>query len=192
MIRLVEALAWPGFFAWLVWMLKDELKKLLPALYVKHKDWEASFRLDKAAEEAEKLPPAPQGADIPSATPEEIGRFEQLVEISPNAAIVEMRAELEEAITRLWHAVYRDTRKLGTINGAVRILRKDGRIDDHTSAIIHDLRTVGNTAAHASGVELTKADAVKYRELLDVLKARLGFLEVLARENFLPPEAQKL
>jgi hypothetical protein len=185
---IVSSLVWPGFLAWLLWMLKDELKKLLPALHVKHKDWEASFRLGEAAKEAKKLPRIEPEDQTPPPTPEEVGRFEQLLEISPTAAIVEMHAELEEAIARLWNASFRGSVKLGTINGAVRILRKNGAIDSHTSAIIHDLRTVGNTAAHTSGIELTKDDAIRYRELLNTLKARFGVLEAMAWEYGLSGE----
>jgi hypothetical protein len=55
----------------------------------------------------------------------------------------------------------------------VRSLRNREIIDEHTSALLDDLRTVGNTAAHSNTAEFTKEDAMRYRRLADQVIALL-------------------
>jgi hypothetical protein len=111
---------------------------LMPHLRLKYKDLDVSFRLDKAEEAASQLPPAAQASDQP--TPEERSRFEQLARISPRAAILEMRSDLEEAL----RSPYRMSDPVNAYNGAnlqvmIRALRKNSYIDEKTAGILDDL-----------------------------------------------------
>ena len=94
-IQSVAGLAWPAAFVLAVYLFREKLTELLPRLRVKHKDWEASFRLDQAEKEAAQLPPGPDVLPEALPTPEEKDRFGQIAKLSPSAAILEIRRELE-------------------------------------------------------------------------------------------------
>src|SRR5690348_5490431 len=97
-VQSIVSLAWPAAFVIAMWLFREKPVSLLPLLRVKHKDWEASFRLDEAEKEAAALPPAPLKS-LP--TPEEKSRFDRLAELSPRAAMLEVRAEIEAALRAL-------------------------------------------------------------------------------------------
>jgi hypothetical protein len=161
------SLAWPVALIVAVALFREELRKLLPLLHVKHKDWEASFRLDKAERDAAALPDALR-PDEAMPTPEEVDRFEQIADLSPAAAILEQRRAVEEAVRRKAEGLTSPPIPRSFVAG-VRALRKHGLIDPRLSAILDDLRSIGNSAAHdTSATELTKEDAMRYRRLADL------------------------
>jgi hypothetical protein len=170
----LASFAWPVAVFCIFLALRKELILLLPLLRFKYKDLEASFRLDEAEEEAEKLPEVPQ-EDLVPPTPEEKSKFERLADISPRAAILEMRAEIDEAL--------RDLAQASAVNpnaSAVMLIRKlrDGNwIDPQTSALLDDLRVVGNNAAHRADFQVAKEDALRFRRLADRAIQQLGILE---------------
>jgi hypothetical protein len=169
-IQAIASLAWPAAVFGAVWLFREKLIRLLPLLQVKHKDWEASFRLDQAEREAAELPPPPA---VPEAkpTPEEKSKFELIAQISPRAAILEVRTDIEEALLFLAKAA-----KVPSpgrhIAGLTRLLRTQEIIDPQTSALLDDLRVLGNQAAHGAG-DFSKDDALRYRALADNVIARL-------------------
>lgn len=175
-IQSIASLAWPAAFVFAVWLFRQKIVQLLPLFRVKHNDWEASFRLDKAEAEAAALPPAPRQEPEALPTPEERSRFDELVKISPQAAIVEVRAELEAMLRSALVAqnVYVANKQV-TMLAAIRALRSKGLIDDHTSAILDDLRAIGNAAAHGER-DLTANDAVRFKKLAEDVKTRLNIL----------------
>lgn len=143
----VLSLAWPAALVMCVWLFRQQLSTLLPNLRLKHGDWEISFRLDEAARAVQKLG-APAKNGLPP-TPEEKQRFEEIAKLSPRAAILEMRANLEEAVKRFFDAAGMKSPKAYINFGSlVRALRQNQLIDSTTSALIDDLRVVGNTTAH--------------------------------------------
>jgi hypothetical protein len=175
-IQSIASLAWPFAFVVAVWLFREKLAELLPKFYVKHKDWEASFRLDKAEAEAAALPPGPAARPEALPTPEENTRFEEMVRLSPQAAILELRADLEVALRMAAVAQNLETSSspLGML-AATRALRNKGLIDAHTSAILDDLRNVGNAAAHGAK-DISAEDARRFKKLSDDVKARLNIL----------------
>jgi hypothetical protein len=60
---MIGALGSPVAIFGVVWLFRRKLNELLPLLILKHKDWQISFGLDKAEEEAKKLLPAPPVAE---------------------------------------------------------------------------------------------------------------------------------
>ena len=96
----LASLAWPIALVTCVVLFKERLHSLLPFLRLKHKDTEISFRLEQAEKKSAEIaqgelnPPPPDL--LP--TPEEKSRFEKVAEHSPRAAILEKRAELEQAM----------------------------------------------------------------------------------------------
>jgi hypothetical protein len=173
------ALAWPAALVVCVWLFRERLTTLLPLLRMKYKDLDVSFRLDQAEKEAALLPFAPQEGAEMQATPEERDKFNRLVEISPRAAVLELRSELEEALRSVAQA--HGIPKAGA-QGAMaltRILRNTGAIDEKTSALLDDLRAIGNSAAHASqDFSMEKSDALRFRKLVDQAIRRLRFHEL--------------
>jgi len=126
------SLAWPAALVVCVLLFREKLNALLPLLRMKYKDLDISFRLDKAEEEAAALPPPPPDVAVPSEpTPEEESRFEQIAEISPRAAIVDLRRELEQAVVAAaeQHGLQGSPSKQLTLATATRLLRNNGIIN---------------------------------------------------------------
>jgi hypothetical protein len=63
--------------------------------------------------------------------------------------------------------------------GLTRLLRNREIIDSQTSALLDDLRVLGNNAAHSPNTEFTKEEALRYRTLADQMIARLRLTELI-------------
>lgn len=168
------SLAWPGAFAYVLYAFKDKLVELLPHLKFKAGDVEVSFRLEKAEKEVEKLPPV-QIVDVPPVTQEERDRFEEIAQISPRAAILELRNSLEETVKQKamphwsWAGSPPSEASFAT---SIRVLRKAAAIDAATSAILDDLRNIGNSITRTR-TEVSIGDARRYRDLANEVMLRL-------------------
>ncbi|TGQ79332.1 hypothetical protein EN850_20810 [Mesorhizobium sp. M8A.F.Ca.ET.207.01.1.1] len=178
-ISSITSLAWPAAVVTAVWLFRGEIRPLLPRLHLKHKDTEVSFRqrLEEAEVVVERLPPA--SAELPPPTPEEVSRFEQIVSISPRAALVEIRREAEEAVGAAGLRV--SLASFGGARGTMRALRRRDLIDEGTSLLFEDLFAIGNAAAHDQNATVTAADARRYRALADRL------IETLESQVIKPP-----
>ena len=175
-VQSVASLAWPIAFVVAVWLFRQKLKELLPLFRLKYKDLEMSFRLEQAEKEAAGLPKPPVEEQQPPPTPEEQSRFNQLANISPRAAMIEMRRELDDAIRRTASRLrVLEANEVSSLT-LTRVLRSIGAIDEHTSALLDDLRKIGNTAAHAPGNGFSKEDAKRYWELTNQAIQRLDAL----------------
>ena len=164
-----------------VLLFRERLRTLLPLLKLKHKDTEISFRLEQAEKESAQIAPPPPSPDL-EPTPEEKSRFEKVAEHSPRAAILEKRADLEQAMRAVaepyWAGTSVSSPRNMTLTTAIRILRKHGIIDEKTSALLDDLRTIGNQAAHsADGTEFTKESALRFGKLTDDV---IGYVRVFS------------
>lgn len=174
LFKSLVSLAWPAAFVVAVWLFREKLTELMPLLRLKYKDLDVSFRLDQAEKDASQLPAPAEPPVLP--TPEESSRFDKLAQISPRAAILEMRTDLEEAITM----AYRLADPVNSYNGAtlqimIRALRQNKNIDEKTAAVLDDLRAIGNRAAHASPSEtFTVEDAQRFRKLVERVKIQFG------------------
>ena len=155
---------------------------MLPLLRVKHKDWEFSFRLDQAEKEAAALPVTTATPEF-EPTPEETSKFERIAEISPRAAIREVRSDIEEALISLTKSANLLPQRPQSILGLTRLLRNREILDHQTSALLDDLRAVGNQASHPSDKDFTKAEALRYRALADQVIRRLSAMEAKLGQN---------
>ena len=170
----VVSLAWPAALVMSVWLFRERLGELLPRLRLKHKDWEISFRLQEAEKVAEQLPPPPPEQAPP--TPEETKGFAAIAKVSPRAAILEVRANLDGVVRSLAEAMR------GTITGPggretplymlIRDLRQKEVIDEKTSEILDHLRVIGNSVAHGRGLP-TEDDAIQFGQLAERVIAQL-------------------
>jgi hypothetical protein len=184
LVQSVVSLAWPAAFVIGICMFRHKLNELLPLLRFKYKDVETSFRLGKAEEEQSKLPPPETPAPPP--TPEEVDRFEDLAKHSPKAAVLELRSDVEEAVRCFAEAMGVQSGRVTRDGNAplgllIRELRKHDLIDSHTSAILDDLRAIGNGAAHRSDQVLTLQDARRYRHLADNIIQQLAIATAAAK-----------
>ncbi|MGH6726851.1 MAG: DUF4145 domain-containing protein [Pseudolabrys sp.] len=177
-IQSVVSLAWPLAFVAAVWLFREKIAELLPRFRAKYKDLELSFRLDQAEKEAAALPPAPASTEA-MPTAEERSKFDQIAEISPRAAILEVRSGIEEAVRSLALNTKLLTPRVQSFLGLTRLLRSREVIDSQTSALLDDLRVVGNNAAHNPISEFTKEEALRYRKLADQVIARLRVAELI-------------
>jgi len=181
MFQSLVSLAWPVALITCVWLFREKLRSLLPLLRMKYKDFDVSFRLDQAEKEA-ALMPAPPASPESEPTPEESSRFERVAENSPRAAILEKRAELElvvrtaaepyvsSSIAKSWKTL--------ALSSAIRALRQQGIIDEKTSALLDDLRVIGNRAAQsADGTEFSKDEALRFAKLTDNV---IGLIRMLS------------
>lgn len=167
-------LAWPAVAAFAIWIFRKNLKKLLPFLHLKHGETEIDFRLDKAEKEADLLPPD-KG---PAPTPEEIDRFEEVARLSPRAAMLELRATVETALRSAAERL--DIADAGRLSFPflMRRLRAEKLLDPHTSALLDDLRVVGNRAAHDETLELSTDEVLRFKRLSDKVVSQLANMVV--------------
>jgi hypothetical protein len=104
-------------------------------------------------EEAEKA-----AAELPvdeDRQPSKKSRFERTAEVSPKAAILGTRTDLEAFLNDFIQDSPEAYRQLGAesarrplnLTQAVRVLRSKGAIDPGTSALLDDLRVMDNRAA---------------------------------------------
>ena len=162
-------LAWPAALFGAVWIFRDKIGELLPLLRFKYKDFDVSFRFKEAEREASELPVLENEQAPP--TPEEKSKFERLAEISPRAAIVESRAEIEAALRDLIDSkgVAQATSTISrpmALGQLIRLARSEKIIDPQTSALLDDLRVIANKAAHDTVAIFTSDEALRFRDLV--------------------------
>ena len=179
----VVSLAWPAALVFCVLLFRERLRTLLPFLRLKHKETEVSFRLEQAEKESAQIDLQPTPPEL-EPTPEEKSRFEKVAEHSPRAAILEKRADLEQAMRSIAQSYWSGSTTSSpsprsmSLTTAIRILRNQGVIDERTSALLDDLRTIGNQAAHSSdGTEFTTEAALRFGKLADSAMSYVKMLE---------------
>ena len=170
-VTAMASLGWPLAVFGAIWLFRDKILELLPSLQLKYKDAEFSFRLAKAEKEAAALPPPPPSDPESEPTQEEVSSFEETARRSPRAAILEMRAELDETLRNF---VVRHGLKASGMLAMARMLRNQGLITPEVSALLENVRVMGNSAAHQASIELTFSDAKRYRSLWELLMTQFG------------------
>jgi hypothetical protein len=175
---MIAAFAFPIALVISVWLFKEKLGMLLLLFRVRHRDWEASFRWDKAEAAARKLPAAQLDPES-EPTPEERARFEQIASAAPREAILEAGAQLEEAVRAYASAkgFANYSRRYALL---IRLLRTNRLIDTNTSALLDDLQHIGYAAARNLSAP-TEAEALRYKTLADQLIRHFDGLTGVAR-----------
>jgi hypothetical protein len=184
---MIAAFAFPAALVASVWLFKEKLGMLLLLFRVRHRDWEASFRWDKAEAAAKKLPVAPYDPEA-EPTPEEKSRFEQIASAAPREAILEAAAQLEEAVRAYASAkgFANYSRRYALL---IRLLRSNRLIDTNTSALLDDLQNIGHAAARNLS-DPTEAEAMRYKALADQLIRHFdgvtGVARLIASKTYAP------
>jgi hypothetical protein len=184
---MIAAFAFPAALVVSVWLFKEKLGMLLLLFRVRHRDWEASFRWDKAEAAAKKLPVMPYDLEM-EPTPEEKSRFEQIASAAPREALLEAAAQLEEAVRAYASAkgFANYSRRYALL---IRLLRSNRVIDANTSALLDDLQNIGHAAARNLS-DPTEAEAMRYKALADQLVRHFdgvtGVTRLMASKAYVP------
>jgi hypothetical protein len=183
-LQSLVSLAWPAALFACVWIFREKLNALLPMLRMKYKDFDLSFyRWESAEREAAKLTASPETPEA-QPTPEETNRFEQIAKLSPRAALLEMRVNLEEEVRSFAQAMgMRTASPYVNYASLIRNLRQNDLIDANTSALLDDLRAIGNAAAHNQS-DPTEQDALRFRDIAERL---IWQLEIGTAASKMPP-----
>lgn len=178
LVQSLVSLGWPIAFVVAFWLFHKEIRSMLPRMRFKYKDVDVTFRLDEAEKIVKALPaPAADPVPVPE-TREEKDKFQKIAELSPRAAILELRNELEASVVLFGLHVglnFANPRK--TLTYMIRVLRGENFIDAQTSALLDDLRVIGNTAAHDDEKSITRDDAFRYKSLVETVIARFRSIE---------------
>ena len=156
------ALAWPVAAFVIALLFRPHLTTLLGRLdELSWGDKSARFarKLDRLESEAPPVPTAPEsGPEI--ALSGDHGRFLQLLDLSPNAAVLDSWSRVEEALQALAHA-----HQLASADAADagRALQKRGILPARTIGMIGEMRRLRNAAAHNQDISVS--DALRFRNL---------------------------
>ncbi len=178
LVQSLVSLGWPIAFVVAVWLFRKEIRSMLPRVRFKYKDVDVTFRLDEAEKVAKALPaPTPDSVPVLE-TQEEKDKFDKIAELSPRAAMLELRNELQGVVTDFGMykgVIFKPPRN--TLGYMVRVLRNQAMIDVETTKILDDLRAIGNTAAHDDRAEITRDEAMRYKALVEVVLGRLRAIQ---------------
>jgi Domain of unknown function (DUF4145) len=166
------AFAWPIGLIVVAVMFKAKLGDLLPNLRGKYKDVEFFFQRVEA--EAKALPAAPQLELQEAEVAEQLDRYTRVARISPQAAMLELRAVLDDRLRSLAeeHGIEKNGRPPSML-GAIKGLESKGIIDSGTVALLRDLRSMGDAAAHTVET-FSLSDAIRYKKLVEQALRQLG------------------
>jgi len=174
--ELVKALAWPGTTIVLVLSLRKPLVSLISLLQkLKYKDLELEFgrRVEEITVEATTALPSPPGPTVAPQLPE---KYYTLAEAAPRSVVTEAWREVEEAARE---AVRRSKlslspREMQSPILLVQSLKLAGIIEPQTASLMHDLRGLRNSAAHAPDFVLDRDAVLKYAAVATRIVQRLG------------------
>lgn len=181
MFESLMSVAWPVAVVLSVWLFRREIGPLLPHMRLKHKETEISFRLDEAERVVNQLPPPAD--EVALAPPEEISHFEKIARLSPRAALMEMRREVETVLNREADRMPALPWKKNVVGATphhsprqiLRVLRSKNAIDSTAANLFEDVLAIGNIAAHDDATTFTFEDAMRYRNVVD---QAMRFLEI--------------
>ena len=176
--NIISALVWPIVVIIAILMLRNPLHALIHNLgrrlhSVKFPGGEAEFseelaEVKQAADEAQ-LPQEPVTLRIEA----DVQRWARLTEISPASAIVEAWRQVENTMreaARRSGIPDKQTRSAIALTGA---LGKNKVISPDIIAVISELRSIRNTAAHGIDVHITQSDVEEYISLVNRVVAQL-------------------
>lgn len=156
------ALAWPLAALTIALIFRRPLLTLLARLdELSWGDKSARFaqRLDRLESEAPPLPPEPEtGPELVLSG--DHGRFLQLLDLSPNAAVLDAWSRVEDALTALAH-----DHQIASPDAAEasRALGRRGILPVRTLGMIGEMRALRNAAAHNQPISVS--DALRFRNL---------------------------
>ncbi|OYX89762.1 MAG: hypothetical protein B7X90_06530 [Novosphingobium sp. 17-62-19] len=160
-VSLIGALAWPLAALVIALVFRRPLLTLLARLdELSWGDKAARFahKLDRLESEAPPALAEPDGPEI--ALTGDHGRFIKLLDLSPNAAVLDSWSRVEEALQGLALA-----HSLASTDAAKasRALQQRGVLPARTVGMIGEMRSLRNAAAHNQDISVS--DALRFRNL---------------------------
>ncbi|GAS80361.1 hypothetical protein [Paenibacillus amylolyticus] len=147
---LIDAVVWPLCVITVIFLLKNQLKELIPALRnLKYKDFEVSFEktMESIEENVETLV-EPIGTSFANPViSEKFAYLFELTKTSPRSAIIESWLIVEEQLIRLSQTKLHDSANK-TPQMILKELSMIGAINKELYKIIEDLRKIRNEAVH--------------------------------------------
>tara|TARA_R110000751_G_scaffold71441_9_gene144877 strand:+ start:3179 stop:3790 length:612 start_codon:yes stop_codon:yes gene_type:complete len=122
---------------------------------------ELSEQLDKVETTSQAIPDSLNKP--PSPLPND--RFQQLLEISPSAAILDSWRNVEQMLLKITPNRLNDNRTHRLPSLIAKHLLEDGTISGSVYEMISDLQRIRNVAAHQS--EVSPTDAYRFNELVE-------------------------
>lgn len=164
--NLIGSLAWPIVLLLLIFILRKEIRSLIPSLQkLRFRDFEMDFErkveeLEKHAQEADLQPP--RNELLPKRTANE--SIKELIRISPRLAIVEsfnwLEASIREAAIR--HGIAKD--EFFGVRNSFRGLVDKGIISERLLPLFNDLRVLCDDSSHMRHFEISPELARIYAE----------------------------
>lgn len=174
---LIDSVTWPAAIAVAVFFLRKPIIALIPNLRtLKYKGLEVNFgeKLERLEQELKDEPPLAQIEPPSDRQTFSDERFESLLEISPNAAILEAWNDIEQALRELAEAKNIDEHRGQSILYLSRVLRSREIISSRLAGMLDELRLLRNAAAHPTGErQLLITDVRRYKEVADQVRKEL-------------------
>lgn len=165
------SLKWPVVVSWCVWLFRKPLTELLPFLRMRYKEFDVSFGLDKAEQDAQKLPP-------PISAPKQISSRvlpapKEIVGPTPRMRILKMNETMKEALNEF----------IEIANAPERIERLRGKkelIDKPTVDLFNELLGISGRAAFSIN-EPSVEDAARFEALAGLVIGKIEAATEVAR-----------
>lgn len=174
---LVDSLAWPAALVLCVLLFRDQVASLLAGPLkrlsigsVFEAEWERG--IEQAREALPELAESEsgRGSGGPSLPPGGfVGDLWGLVEVSPQAAVVEGYRRIEGALLRRLGGVLGDEVRPAPARQLARIAAEHGLVTGETVRAIDGLSNLRNLAAHAGNREVTADEAGEYLALVEAV-----------------------
>ena len=173
--EIITALIWPITLLIVIFLLRNEIKALIPALTrVTYGDLELTFDQELAemasAAEAADLPPAdePIITRSPSAVPPEP---QELARTYPKGVIIDAWQAVEDAINDLMQRTDKPQPK--TPVSKAKALKEEGMLDDHTLKLLSSMRGLRNMTVHEKNFQPSPKQAAEYSQIAERLVKRI-------------------
>jgi hypothetical protein len=186
--NLVDSLSWPLSLAFVVFVLRKHLGKLLTdnrALKLKFKDFEVNF--EKTIDAVSKSTENVARAENIAIEEVEVPRLQSLAELSPRAAILESWIEFEEIIFALLKQSGESLTRPGGVYGrtikrsvseAIYILTEQGVLGSQFLELISELQELRNRAVHATDDDFTLRTTERYMRSVQALRILIEKLAI--------------
>jgi hypothetical protein len=166
---MAQSLGWPIAAVAIVVLFRHQLTALVKN--IKRLKWggasvDFADRLDRLEE---NTPPEalPRSAKPEQPKPADLDRFQALVAISPDSAVLDAWRPIEAVLDQLADYYY-PTERRGSVLSSIKRLSDRGVLSGQTTAFLRELRMLRNVAAHDGSV--TAADAFRFKQVADEIQ----------------------
>tara|TARA_B100000678_G_scaffold168994_1_gene141018 strand:+ start:437 stop:1009 length:573 start_codon:yes stop_codon:yes gene_type:complete len=164
------SLAWPLAATIIAFAFRGQIKSVFNRLdEFGFGEWRLKLRRDlKEAEQvAEALPPPPQlpVIEFQTSSRSDENRFEDLLMISPSAAILDSWRTIEDRLMAMAERLHLNDDRPLPIHKVIEEIGKNRLFPSSLVSLLHELRQIRNSAAHSS--EVTPEDALRFKRLSD-------------------------